>query len=106
MEHLEVDVEQETPPPWEEADEPPVWSGPAAGAASHEDTDWVPDAVKDVAYYLRQFKFNEYDRRYVRSSKRCILVAEFKKKYIAALQCFFSQVFNVLQLNFKHKTET
>ncbi|KAJ9579592.1 hypothetical protein L9F63_004777 [Diploptera punctata] len=29
-----------------------------------EDLEWVPAAVKDVAYYLRAHKFNDFDRRY------------------------------------------
>lgn len=26
--------------------------------------EWIPEAVLDVAYYLRRHKFNGYDRRY------------------------------------------
>lgn len=61
-EHLEIDVDDqdEARPPWEE-DDGVVAMSPMTSA--REDTDWVPDAVLDVAYYLRQFKFNEFDRR-------------------------------------------
>lgn len=30
------------------------------------DLEWLNDAIRDVAYYLRAYKFNEYDRRYIR----------------------------------------
>ncbi|KAL0270738.1 UNVERIFIED_CONTAM: hypothetical protein PYX00_008041 [Menopon gallinae] len=31
-----------------------------------EDASWIPEAVLDVAYYLRKHKFNGYDPRYLR----------------------------------------
>lgn len=31
-----------------------------------EDVSWIPEAVLDVAYYLRKHKFNGYDPRYVK----------------------------------------
>lgn len=30
--------------------------------------DWFKEALKDIAYYLRAHKFNEYDRRYTRDA--------------------------------------
>lgn len=31
---------------------------------------WLKDALKDIAYYLRAHKFNEYDRRYETQSEK------------------------------------
>ena len=65
-EHLEIDFDDkdETPPPWEEGEAAAGGGAAPPGPPTREDLDWVPDAVRDVAYYLRQYKFNEYDRRY------------------------------------------
>lgn len=34
----------------------------------NERPDWFKEALKDIAYYLRAHKFNEYDRRYTRDA--------------------------------------
>lgn len=35
---------------------------------NNERPDWFKEALKDIAYYLRAHKFNEYDRRYTRDA--------------------------------------
>lgn len=37
---------------------------PFAGRGNKSELFWLDDALKDIAYYLRAHKFNEYDRRY------------------------------------------
>lgn len=37
---------------------------PFFGRNDEEDFSWLDDTIKDIAYYLRSHKFNEYDRRY------------------------------------------
>ncbi|KAF5299301.1 hypothetical protein FQA39_LY02474 [Lamprigera yunnana] len=37
---------------------------PFAGHNNESDIEWLDDALRDIAYYLRAHKFNEYDRRY------------------------------------------
>ncbi|XP_031342343.1 uncharacterized protein LOC116170241 [Photinus pyralis] len=37
---------------------------PFVGRNNDSDFSWLDDALKDIAYYLRAHKFNEYDRRY------------------------------------------
>ncbi|PSN44345.1 hypothetical protein C0J52_11096 [Blattella germanica] len=47
-----------------------------------EDTKWVSSAVRDVAYYLRAHKFNDFDRRYHTNedlAPRKVLSAEFQR---------------------------
>lgn len=46
----------------------------------------MPDAVRDVAYYLRQFKFNEYDRRYGRTVRRTFCLRHRKESLDQVLQ--------------------
>lgn len=37
---------------------------PFLGRNDEDDFSWLDDTIKDIAYYLRSHKFNEYDRRY------------------------------------------
>ncbi|KAK9718361.1 Calcium-binding EGF domain [Popillia japonica] len=37
---------------------------PFLGRNDEDDFTWLDDTIKDIAYYLRSHKFNEYDRRY------------------------------------------
>lgn len=41
-----------------------VTENPFANGDNSTEYPWLKNAIKDVAYYLRSYKFNEYDRRY------------------------------------------
>ncbi|GJQ83488.1 hypothetical protein Trydic_g19280 [Trypoxylus dichotomus] len=41
-----------------------ITENPFLGRNDEEDFSWLDDTIKDIAYYLRSHKFNEFDRRY------------------------------------------
>lgn len=47
-----------------------VSENPFAGIDNENDLIWVDNALKDIAYYLRAHKFNEYDRRYEQNERQ------------------------------------
>lgn len=52
-----------------------------------EDTSWVNLAIRDIAYYLRIYKFREYDRRYSKEVPKIIgqYFAEYPKPPLRSL---------------------
>lgn len=64
------------------------------------DEKWVAEAVRDIAYYLRHYKFNEWDRRYYSKKPKDELIGFYNNFPVPSLRTLHWKVYENCKNNF------